>query len=46
LDSLEKGGVAFSEKYLALLEQFAALDLENNGIYSACFTYNTIESKK
>jgi len=42
LDSLEKGSLALSEKYAALLEHFAALDMENKGIYIASITHITI----
>jgi len=42
LDSLEKGGVALSEKQVALLEQFSALVLENKGMYITQITFNTI----
>jgi len=46
LDSLEKGGVTLSKKHAALLEQFAALVLENKGIYIMRITFNTIEIEK
>jgi len=46
LDSLEKGGVALSEKYAALVVQLAALELENKGMPIMHITFNTIELEK